>query len=303
MSHGEDTATRHRAHPLLMRNFIPAIGAVLALGLAARQHRDRRPGGAAQASVLRSSSIRCASRCVAAKCVQVTVAENPQLPAGRQISLHVALVPAINRDKRPDPLFVLAGGPGMAAGAFYAESASAFARIHRDRDIVLVDQRGTGMSHPLNCALTEEELYNEDDAQLTAQTQRCLTALSPHADVRSTRRVLRCRTWSRCAPRSATRSWICTACPTARASRSITCGAFPSARARVMLDGVVPPQIALGAAAAQDAEERARRCLCALHAGCRVPRALRRSGRDLPAAAHAARRARRAGQPGRPHDR
>ena len=33
MSHGEDTATRHPTHPLLMRNFIPAIGALLAIGL------------------------------------------------------------------------------------------------------------------------------------------------------------------------------------------------------------------------------------------------------------------------------
>ena len=51
---------------------------------------------------------------------------------------------------------MLAGGPGPAAGGFYAGVAPAFARILRDRDIVLVDQRGTGGSNALHCARREE---------------------------------------------------------------------------------------------------------------------------------------------------
>ena len=141
-----------------MRNFIPGLGALLAIGLLAANT-------ASGAAVAPAQLLPCELEhpqhlaAVPAQCLELTVAENPQLPAGRQISLHVAVVPAINRDKRPDPLFVLAGGPGTAASAFYTETAAAFGRIHRNRDIVLVDQRGTGMSHPLNCALTEEELY------------------------------------------------------------------------------------------------------------------------------------------------
>ena len=52
-------------------------------------------------------------------------------------ALRVARVPAINRRKAPDPLFLLAGGPGMAATTMYAGTAPAFARIQRNRDIVL----------------------------------------------------------------------------------------------------------------------------------------------------------------------
>src|SRR5215831_10413392 len=72
---------------------------------------------------------------LAAECGVLTVPENPQQPGGRQIGLHVARVAAVSRRKQPDPLFVLAGGPGAAAGAFYATVAGAFARIQRERDL------------------------------------------------------------------------------------------------------------------------------------------------------------------------
>src|SRR6476646_6020394 len=93
---------------------------------------------------------------LAAECGVLEVAENPDQPHGRQIDLHVARVGAISRRKQPDPLFILAGGPGAAAGAFYASVSPAFARIQRDRDIVLIDQRGTGGSNPLGCAEPED---------------------------------------------------------------------------------------------------------------------------------------------------
>jgi pimeloyl-ACP methyl ester carboxylesterase len=120
---------------------------------------------------------------VPAECGWLTVAENPDHPAGRQIRLRVARVPAINRERRPDPLFVLAGGPGMAATTFYASVAGAFARIHRDRDLVLVDQRGTGGSNPLECAGPDDILYRASEREITEDTRRCLASLESRADV------------------------------------------------------------------------------------------------------------------------
>lgn len=120
---------------------------------------------------------------VAAQCGWLPVAENRQDPAGRHLRLRLARVPAINRDRRPDALFVLAGGPGMAATTFYAGVAGAFARIHRDRDIVLVDQRGTGGSNPLECPEGEDLLYRASDAEIAADTARCLAGLAARANV------------------------------------------------------------------------------------------------------------------------
>jgi len=108
---------------------------------------------------------------VAADCGVLEVAENPAAPDGRHIGLHVARVAAINRRKQADALFVLAGGPGQAAGDFYASVAPAFGRIHRDRDIVLLDQRGTGASHALSCPGAQAQLYQASDAEVGAFAQ------------------------------------------------------------------------------------------------------------------------------------
>ena len=113
---------------------------------------------------------------VPAECGDLSVPENPADPGGRHIKLRVARVPAINRHKQADPLFVLAGGPGMAATTFYASAAFSFERIHRDRDIVLVDQRGTGQSNPLNCALDDDALDLLAELLVCVSRQGCLPA-------------------------------------------------------------------------------------------------------------------------------
>src|SRR5215469_725953 len=121
---------------------------------------------------------------LAAECGVLKVPENPHEPNGRQIALQVARVAAISRRKQPDPLFVLAGGPGAAAGAFYASVAGAFARILRERDIVLVDQRGTGGSNALECPESEDFTGPVSDAETAARTRACLAPLAARADVR-----------------------------------------------------------------------------------------------------------------------
>ncbi len=88
---------------------------------------------------------------MAARCGVLTVPEDRSKPRGATIGLSVAVVPALNRRAEAAPLFLLAGGPGQGAAAMYTSYAAAFARVNRDHDIVLVDQRGTGKSAPLSC--------------------------------------------------------------------------------------------------------------------------------------------------------
>lgn len=70
---------------------------------------------------------------------------------GRKIGLNIILLPATGK-AAPDPLFYLAGGPGAGATSYAAETF--LNQLRRNRDVVLVDQRGTGKSNPLVCALT-----------------------------------------------------------------------------------------------------------------------------------------------------
>ena len=110
-----------------------------------------------------------------ARCGMLDVAENPAAPGGARIGLHVAVVRALNRRATAAPLFVLAGGPGQAAGDLYASNAGAFARINRNHDIVLLDQRGTGRSAPLRCPYPEDWLDVADEMPgLRDATRSCL---------------------------------------------------------------------------------------------------------------------------------
>ena len=76
---------------------------------------------------------------------------------GRKISLSVAVIPAISKNPQPDPVFMLAGGPGQSAQESFPAILAAFDKLHQKRTVVLVDQRGTGGSNPLKCNDTEVE--------------------------------------------------------------------------------------------------------------------------------------------------
>ena len=106
---------------------------------------------------------------VDAFCGTLKVYENRDTKQGRQLDLNIVVLPALRADSQPDPLFFLAGGPGQGAARLAKPVREIFKRVLSDRDIVLVDQRGTGRSHPLNC-------FNDDDS-LTALTQTLEQAL------------------------------------------------------------------------------------------------------------------------------
>jgi pimeloyl-ACP methyl ester carboxylesterase len=86
-----------------------------------------------------------------ARCGELDVPENRDHPNGRRIRLAIAVLPANTLTPKPDPLFLLAGGPGQAASAL-APFAAALHNVRKERDLVLIDQRGTGRSSPLDCA-------------------------------------------------------------------------------------------------------------------------------------------------------
>lgn len=84
-----------------------------------------------------------------AACGDLEVLENRMDATGRTIRLDVVVIPAASEHPAADPVFFLAGGPGGAATESWASAPQAFSAIHQDRDIVLVDQRGTGGSNEL----------------------------------------------------------------------------------------------------------------------------------------------------------
>jgi pimeloyl-ACP methyl ester carboxylesterase len=141
-------------------------------------------GGPAPEKALELSPCRLNGLNVAARCGLLTVFEDRAAARGRTIDLRVAVVPALASSPRPDPLFLLVGGPGQAATEAGAVIAEQLRDVLRHRDIVLVDQRGTGQSHPLRCESDQQQPLQElfaprPDAE---ETRACHAALD--ADTR-----------------------------------------------------------------------------------------------------------------------
>lgn len=91
-----------------------------------------------------------------ALCGSFDVLENPEDLGGKTISLNVLLLPSVNPVPEPDPIFIIAGGPGQGAVKVAESLHSIFNELRKNRDIIFVDQRGTGNSNPLNCELESE---------------------------------------------------------------------------------------------------------------------------------------------------
>ena len=115
-----------------------------------------------------------------ARCGTFEVAENPADPAGKKISLKVAIAPATGKSTEPDPVFFFAGGPGQAASETWVIIQSTLNKIRKTRDIVMIDQRGTGSSNKLACETeVEEDLNQEIDLDLIrTETEKCLADLN-----------------------------------------------------------------------------------------------------------------------------
>jgi pimeloyl-ACP methyl ester carboxylesterase len=125
----------------------------------------------------------------AARCGGIQVPENRDAANTRKIPIKIVMFPAKSAKPEPDPLFILAGGPGQSATQFAGVLIRDFAFAHDRRDIVFVDQRGTGGSNPLQCPLGEsfdavvQMVSVGVDADLPA-VRACRAELERRADLR-----------------------------------------------------------------------------------------------------------------------
>ena len=109
------------------------------------------PGPEATRAAIVLESCRLPGVDTAAKCGTYKVWEDREAKAGRQISIDIAIIPARARSRDPDPIVVFAGGPGQGAVSLASQVMPLFNRLNDTRDVVLIDQRGTGNSNPLDC--------------------------------------------------------------------------------------------------------------------------------------------------------
>ena len=116
-------------------------------------------------------------------CGQYSVFEDRSAKTGRQFGLKIVVAPALRRDPQPDPLFIFEGGPGGGAATLAAYRLPMFRRFQSSRDIVFIDQRGTGDSNPLNCEPEDrdEEDFSKADDYPVERLRTCLAGLKADA--------------------------------------------------------------------------------------------------------------------------
>ncbi len=79
------------------------------------------------------------------------VMENRNVRKGAKIRLNFIILPARTNNPAPDPIFAFHGGPGVGAATSPEGFARYCDRARWDREVVLIDQRGTGLSNRLHC--------------------------------------------------------------------------------------------------------------------------------------------------------
>lgn len=118
-----------------------------------------------------------------ARCGAITVYENRAARSGRTLELNVVVLPAKGSQVK-EPLFFLAGGPGQGATDLAVLALQPFAAVREVRDVVLVDQRGTGSSARIDCPVDGQEKPQDVFGQLfdPEETRDCLSEVRQHAD-------------------------------------------------------------------------------------------------------------------------
>ncbi len=194
-----------------------------------------------------------------ALCGSVRRPLDPNVPDGRQIDVHFAVLPALARNKRPDPVFFFAGGPGQSAVSLAGQVSGMLGRFVNRRDVVLIDQRGTGRSAPLQCdadAPVRPLRESADPAVQVEQLAACRTALErlPHGDLRqyTTTIAMADADAVRQALGAATVNLIGGSYGTRAALEYLR--QYPQVVRRVVIDGVAPPDMALPASFSPDAQ-------------------------------------------------
>jgi pimeloyl-ACP methyl ester carboxylesterase len=113
------------------------------------------------------------------------VPEDRSAPRGRRIPLNVVVLSALGPERR-EPLFELSGGPGVAATGSAGLYTTELRAYRQHRDVVLVDQRGTGGSNPLACAFEEKTplAWALREMYPPAYVRGCRQQLEKKADLR-----------------------------------------------------------------------------------------------------------------------
>jgi pimeloyl-ACP methyl ester carboxylesterase len=111
-----------------------------------------------------------------ARCGTLIVPEDRLTGRGRTIPVRFVVIPAAGPDRAPDPVVYFAGGPGNSAVDMIPGELADIRNLNLHRDLVFVEQRGTGSSNPLTCPPFPASAA--DKTALRAAVESCVAGMS-----------------------------------------------------------------------------------------------------------------------------
>ena len=205
-----------------------------------------------------------------ARCGTLSVPLDPAAPNGPTIDVFVARVAALSAEPRPDPLLLIAGGPGQSTVDMYLQLRGAFEQARRDRDLILVDQRGTGRSaEGFACDAPDDlSLDTTGPDVLAAVIDDCVADLKHDPRFYTTSVAVRDLDAVRAA--LGIESWNIYGVSYGTRVAQHYLRQYPERTRSVVLDGVVPPPLALGPDVAREAQRALEQIFgrCAADSGC-----------------------------------
>ena len=212
------------------------------------------------------------------QCATLSVPLDYEDPDSTMLELFVARIPAQTAEPVPDPLVLINGGPGGSGVDLYLQTRSAFEEIRRERDILLLDQRGTGRSLlGLDCALDERfALETATPDEVRAAVAACIAAF-PN-DPRFFTTSVAVRDLDRLRETLGVDSWNIYGVSYGTRVGQHYLRRYPERVRTLILDGVVPAELPLGPAIARDAQS----ALDAIFARCAASESCAERFPDLP---------------------
>ncbi len=212
---------------------------------------------------------------VEALCGRLPRPENPYEPGGKQLELFIAKIASLSPEPAPDAFTIINGGPGGSSVSLFVDLSHAFSGILRERDIILVDQRGTGRSNALDCPELEKATEDYSLEAVAAATQACLASLAGDPRFYTTSEAVRDLEAVREALGYESLNIYGVSYGTRVSMHYLR--RHPERVRTMILDGVVPPQLSLGVNVAENAQQR----LDELFAQCEQAPACREAFPDL----------------------
>jgi len=183
---------------------------------------------------------------------------DPARPDGVKVDLHYLVVPAMARNKQPDAVLMLAGGPGQSAIDVAARVLPRLSRLNNRRDLVFIDQRGTGKSAPLDCP-DETKLPITEQLDTAAQMKRldaCRATLEklPYGDLRFFTTTIAMQDMDAVREALAVPQWNLVGGSYGTRAALEYLRQFPTKVRRTVIDGVAPPDMVLPASFSPDTQ-------------------------------------------------